>query len=87
LMASESNAYIYQKGLSQVWQFFDHLVKESEKRKAKCQLCVEDKYIGISNSGTTNLRNHITKFHKINISKAAASLDFTSQLGKHILRE
>ncbi|CAG8758996.1 5339_t:CDS:1, partial [Ambispora leptoticha] len=85
-MASASNAYIHQKGSSPVWQWFDCPVEESGMRKAKYQLCVEDKYIVISNNGTTNLRNHITKVHIINISEAA-SLDFASWPGEHILRE
>ncbi|CAG8683994.1 4531_t:CDS:1, partial [Ambispora leptoticha] len=83
-MASTSNTHLHQK--SAVWHFFEPPVEECGKRQSKCRLCPDDKFLTVSNSGTTNLKKHIKNIHKIN-DLESASLNFAPQPGEYILRE
>ncbi|CAG8807136.1 5845_t:CDS:1, partial [Racocetra persica] len=39
-----------------VWLYFDPPVEDkSGKKKTKCKLCMEKKYLTVNNSGTSNL--------------------------------
>jgi len=74
-----------------VWLYFDPPIEdESDKKKSKCKLCPGDKYLTVNNSGTSNLRSHVTGIHKISISNIISPKElavFFSKSSKHNLRE
>ncbi|CAG8551413.1 10018_t:CDS:2 [Ambispora leptoticha] len=89
-MASTSHAHIATQKKAPVWVFFEPPFEESGKEKAKCHLCLHDKYLIITCGSTTSLRNHIINIHHIDIFKAGSSDDLTSlvpQSNESIFRE